>query len=177
MKVTFRRTGARRYAVIVESVGRAQQSVHPAPGYDDDIPHDLVHYVVEAELALSSGVFGRAASGGGSFIAAQEGSARDRARQQRKQRRREQALRVEDEGDRSDMATSERLAALSDVAFRRRHGQKADPLRAPPIAPTPADEPRVDRVVARLTSLAPRWRALPVGGELAFLWPSLEPLG
>lgn len=50
--------------------GKPVQSLSPAPGYDDHIPHDLVHSVVEAELALQSGVFGRAARGGGTFIAA-----------------------------------------------------------------------------------------------------------
>lgn len=70
MEVIFRRTGARQYAVIVAAPGRAPQTMAPAPGFDEHIPHDLVHYVVEAELGLQSGVFGRAAAGGGTFYAA-----------------------------------------------------------------------------------------------------------
>ncbi|MBL8741762.1 MAG: hypothetical protein JNK04_11730 [Myxococcales bacterium] len=176
MRVTFQRTGPRRYAVLLEPSGREPQSMDPAPGYDDDIPHDLVHYVVEAELGLTTGVFGRAAAGGGTFIAAQSGNARERSRLQRKQRRRERRLRDIDEAAGDEMATSERLAALADVAWRRRQGQEPDPLRSPPRAASGADAPRVDRVVARLDSLAPLWRALPVGGALAFVWPSLKPL-
>jgi hypothetical protein len=174
VKVSFRRTGPRRYAVILERPGQAAQAIDPAPFYDDDIPHDLVHYVVEAELALASGVFGRAAKGGGTFIPSQSGSARDRARQRRKQQRREQSLRDLDEGANDDMATSERLAALSDLAWRRRHAQQPDLSRSAPAPQSVEDEARVERVVSRLSALAPLWRALPVDGELSFVWPGLE---
>jgi hypothetical protein len=175
--VTFKRTGARRYAVVLSAPGEGRKIMDPAPGYDDDLPHDLVHYVVEAELRLATGVFGRAAQGGGTFIDATESGTtpRERARQRRKQRRRENALRTNDEASADDMATSERLTALCDVAFRRRHGQHADPLRSAP-EPLPTDDPAcIPRVVDRLDALAPLWRALPVGGELVFEWPSPMP--
>lgn len=177
MRVVFERTGERRYAVLVAVAGKPVQSMSPAPGYDDHIPHDLVHYVVEAELALEAGVFGRAARGGGTFIATTQGeSARDRARQQRKQRRREQSLHHADDSRGSDMATSERLAALCDLAWRRRHGQRPDLSRSPPPAPLSADDvARVERVVARLEGIARLWSELPVGGQLAFEWPSVVP--
>jgi hypothetical protein len=34
-----------------------------APGYDDHLPHDAVHFIAEAEVRLSGGVFGRIAAG------------------------------------------------------------------------------------------------------------------
>lgn len=173
--VSFRRTGKRRYAVIVAVPGRERQVMDPAPGYDDDIPHDLVHYVVEAELRLFTGVFGRAAQGAGTFLDRDsQASPRERARQRRKQRRREESFRARDDSAR-EMATSERLAALCDVAFRRRHGQRPDPLRTAPAVETPDDLAKVERVVQRLDLLAPLWRALPIGGELVFEWPRAEP--
>ncbi len=177
MNVSFKRTGARRYAVAVAVPGEPTRAADPAPGFDDDIPHDLVHYVVEAELGLRSGVFGRAARGAGTFIgiAGQDASPRERARQQRKQRRREQSLQSQDEQAASEMARSERLAALCDVAWRRRAGQKPDGQRTAP-ALLPEDVGSIERVVARLEILAPLWRALPVGGELVFTWPSTEPM-
>jgi hypothetical protein len=176
MTVRFRRTGARRYAVVVAVAGEAPRAMDPAPAYDDDIPHDLVHYVVEAELALANGVYGRAARGAGTFIATVEHDVtpRERAREQRKQQKRERALGARDARQAADMAQSERLAALCDLAWRRKHGQHPDPVRSAPVQRT-EDAADVERVVSRLDAIAPLWRALPVGGELVFEWPSVVP--
>jgi hypothetical protein len=148
----------------------------PAPGYDSDIPHDLVHYIVEAELGLTNGVYGRAARGAGTFVATADGDVRprERARMQRKQQRRERALGAQYAQHAADMARSERLAALCDVAWRRKHGQHPDPARSAP-APRTEDAADVQRVVSRLDAIAPLWRALPVGGELVFEWPNVVP--
>jgi hypothetical protein len=176
MNVAFRRTGVRRYAVIVIVVGEPSRAMDPAPGYDDDIPHDLVHYLVEAELGLTYGVYGRAARGAGTFIttAQRDVSPRGRARKQRKQQRRERALAAQDAHHGAEMARSERLAALCDVAWRRKHGQHADPGRSAPVL-GPEDTADVERVVARLEEIAALWRALPVGEELVFQWPNVTP--
>lgn len=177
MRVTFKRTGARRYAVVVARAGSDVRTLDPAPGYDDHVPHDLVHYIVEAELGLKSGVYGRAALGGGTFLpTTNDGqTARERARTQRKRQRREQSLRRDDEARGHDMIESERLAALCDLAWRRHHGQHPDPARWSPAQPlSPEDTTRITRVVTRLTQLAPHWHALPIGGELTFVWPSVE---
>ena len=174
MIVSFKRTGARRYAVMIGVASGAERVMDPAPGYDDDIPHDLVHYVVEAELGFTRGVFGRAAQGGGTFVAREaEGlSTRERARQRRKQQKREGSLRALDESSAHEMAASEQLAALCDVAWRRKHGQRPDVLRNAPEMKANYAQSDIERVVTRLDTLAPQWRALPVGGALAFEWPS-----
>lgn len=177
MHVSFKRTGERRYAVIVTVPGGPTRAADPAPGYDDDIPHDLVHYVVEAELRITQGVYGRAARGAGTFIATAERDIkpRQRVRDQREQLKRERALRSRGGAPALEMATSERIAALSDVAWRRKAGQRRDALREAPMQRS-EDAACVERVVARLDALAPLWRALPIGGELVFDWPSLVPL-
>lgn len=177
MNVSFERTGSHRYAVVVHVPGRGAQRADPAPGYDDDIPHDLVHYVVEAELGLSLGVFGRAAAGGGTFYGGAEAitDARERSRAQRRQQKREAGLRRRDDTDASDMATSERLAGMCDLAWRRSRGQRRDATRVPPPSPTPSEAASIERVVRRLDLLAPRWRALAVGEALVFTWPGLKP--
>ena len=174
MRVIFRRIAERRYAVVVEVPGEAARTMSPAPGFDDHIPHDLVHYVVEAELGLEAGVFGRAARGGGTFYAAETATnSREQARRRRKQARREQAMRRE-RAHEEQLATSERIASLCDVAWRRRHGQRPDPaFWNPSSSVSPLDAARVARVVSRLDQLAPLWNQLPIGGELALTWPSL----
>ena len=59
MDVTFTRTGERRYAVSAGAL-----AMHPAPGYDDEIPHDLVHLAVELACGIPMGVFGQLEAGG-----------------------------------------------------------------------------------------------------------------
>jgi len=63
MLVRFRKTGARRYDVLVERE-RAPSVIAHAPGYDDYLPHDLLHFVAEAEWGLDGAVFGQLAAGG-----------------------------------------------------------------------------------------------------------------
>jgi hypothetical protein len=173
MDVSFERTGERRYATVVRLPGRNPRRMDPAPGYDDHIPHDLVHYLAEAETGLTSGVFGRAAAGGGGFAETGEtpGDPRRRAREQRRLKKREAFL---SRSDRGDMARSEYLAGLCDLAWRRRAGARTPPWAERRSIP-PEDGPAVDRVLARLDELAPLWHDLPVGGSLTFTWPRTTP--
>lgn len=177
VEARFKRIGERRYAVELEVPGVGLQTMSPAPGYDDDIPHDLVHYIVEAELQLRAGVFGRAAKGGGTFMREPTPSltARELARQRRRSKKRESAFRARDDAGARELETSERLAGLCDVAWRRRHGQRADPLRKAPEPASDHEAAQVERVVKRLDALAPLWRALPIGGALVFQWPGVLP--
>jgi hypothetical protein len=176
MEVAFRKAGNRRYAVVVRASAIGAQTVNPAPGFDDNIPHDLVHYVVEAELKITSGVYGRAERGGGTFLPVEVcASARAQARQRRKQARRERSMTRDDQERDQQMERSERFAFLCDVAWRRRHGQRPDPARWQAPTALSAEERRlIERVVSRLDQLAPKWRALASDQELVFVWPSLE---
>src|SRR5690348_10538759 len=67
MKVTFTRTGERRYRIDVEGKGVIRSFMEPAAGYDECLPHDLAHFVVEKYLRLQHAVFGRLAAGGHQF--------------------------------------------------------------------------------------------------------------
>jgi hypothetical protein len=177
MDVSFKRTGERRYAVVTDVPGHGVRRMDPAPGYDEHIPHDLVHYVVEAELKLAGGLFGRTAGGGGTFLAGAEDDRdhRRRQRERRKQRRREDGLRRQDHQGDSDMATSERFAGICDLAWRRRQGQQGEAaawLKPDPLSPE--DEAVVERVLGHLDEIARIWNALPVGGSITFRWPGVE---
>jgi len=169
MEVTFERAGERRYATVITLPGRHPRRTDPAPGFDEHVPHDIVHYLVEAELGLSHGVYGRAAAGGGGFIASTEtpGDPRRRAREQRRLKKREAALASADPGD---MARSEYIAGLCDLAWRRRAGA-ATPTWADRRPIPPEEHPVVERILHHLDEIAPLWRAVPVGGALTFTWP------
>ena len=63
MKVTFVKTGERRYAVHV-SRDRYPDLWCGSIGYDDRLPHDLMHFFAEAEYGLDGAIFGDLAAGG-----------------------------------------------------------------------------------------------------------------
>ncbi|WP_103939706.1 hypothetical protein [Thermomonospora echinospora] len=178
MDVVFTRTGERRYGLTITAPGAPPRGMDPAPGYDDHIPHDLVHYIVEAELKLSAGLYGRAAKGGGSFLLLGDvPGRRERSRKQRRLKKREAHLREKDHAGSADMARSEHLAAVCDLAWRRRRlsrGERPPWVTEPEISEE--DRPAVERVLARLDEVAPLWNALDVGGSLAFTWPSAHPV-
>jgi hypothetical protein len=67
MKVTFVKKGVRRYAVEV-SRDRYPDLWCGSIGYDDFLPHDLLHFVAEAEFGLDGAVFGDLAAGGNARI-------------------------------------------------------------------------------------------------------------
>ena len=67
MKVTFVKKGPRRYAVEVRR-DRYPDLWCGSIGYDDRLPHDLLHFVAEAEYGLDGGVFGDLAAGGNARI-------------------------------------------------------------------------------------------------------------
>ncbi|TDC46799.1 hypothetical protein E1281_27240 [Actinomadura sp. KC345] len=169
MEVTFERTGERRYATVIALPGLNPRRWDPAPGFDENIPHDLVHYLAEAELGLRFGVYGRAAAGGGGFTAMTDtpGDPRRRTREQRRMKKREASLA---RADRGDMARSEYFAGLCDVVWRHRAGAET-PGWADGKSVPPEDLPTVDRILNRLDESAPLWRDLPVGGSLTFTWP------
>lgn len=178
MEVTFARAGERRYGVLVAGLGQGQRWTNSAPGYDPDIPHDLVHYLVEAELKLTGGVFGRVAAGGGALFApGNDGTdQRQRRRQQRRQRSREQRLQRDDRAQ-GDMAQSEYFAAICGKVWKLRHGRVSEASEWLPEQLSTDQHDRMERVLAHLDRVAPLWRGLPVGGSLSFTWPDPEPTG
>ncbi|MCD0452064.1 hypothetical protein LO762_23135 [Actinocorallia sp. API 0066] len=176
MDVTFQRTGERRYAVIAEPPGRPAQRMDPAPGYDEHIPHDAVHYLVEAELGLTWDLYGRIARGGGELPTAVSDGQDHRAHRRavRRQKRKQASLRTLDHTGRDEMGVSEELATAVDLAWRRTRGAHR-PDWAPPRPPDPEIEAAVRRVLPALEAFAGRWHDLPVGGSITFAWPSSTP--
>ncbi|HEY1563693.1 MAG TPA: hypothetical protein VGF72_03320 [Gaiellaceae bacterium] len=144
MKVTFTKRGARRYSVHVER-DRAPDLWCGSIGYDDQLPHDLLHFVAEAEFGLDGGIFGDLAAGGNARIFMPV----DRelvAKMWRRERIKRTKL--------PDGRRSEELASQLDRDWRAR--------TLPP------------ELQRKLDELASRWRALQTGGSLTLEWPRPE---
>ncbi len=189
MKVHFIRSGERRYGMRIERIGAPVLVMDPAPGFDPDLPHDMVHFVVEAALGLRTGVFGQIAAGGdaGSFHVEAGGvlSARERQRAARKQVAKGAKL-IRSQGREGEL--SELAAFLFDISWRSQSRPDSAAQRMAlgeaerTRALLSADErARIDaaqpRVFANFDRLSKAWRALPVGEALILEWPSGQPIG
>jgi hypothetical protein len=164
MRVHFRKTGERRYGVFVERERAPDLMMHPAPGYDDFLPHDLLHFVAEREWGIDDAVFGPLAAGGGAGTFWAPGKVAN------KWAHRDERLRKLGSGRRS-----EHIAGLLDVVWHaRRDGRQLDAYWRGRIDEIVDDRVLFERVVASLDSLARRWRSLQVGGELVLEWPRPE---
>jgi hypothetical protein len=144
MKVAFVKKGDRRYAVEV-SRDHYPDLWCGSIGYDDFLPHDLLHFVAEAEFGLDGAVFGDLAAGGNARIF-QSFDQELTARMWRKQRIRPTRL---PEGRRSE-----------ELAWELEQGWRAKTL-----------SPDLQQ---KLDDLAERWHALQVGQSLTLEWPRPE---
>ena len=166
MKVQFTKTGLRRYGVVVEREHAPAMMMHPAPGFDEFLPHDLLHFVAEAEWGLDGAVFGQLAAGGdaGTFWSVDH-------KLIRRMRRREKIRRK----SRPRGRRSELLAHVLEDAWNARQGRARLPedwderLAAARVSPE-----RLDEVAASLDGLAERWHGLRVGESLTLEWPRAE---
>jgi hypothetical protein len=144
MKVTFRKTGERRYDVRV-SRERYPDLWCGTIGYDDWLPHDLLHFVAEAEYGLDGAIFGDLAAGGNARIF-QSFDQDLTTKLWRRQRIKPTRL--------SDGRRSEQLAWELERGWRAR--------TLPP------------KLAQRLDGLAAEWRGLQIGQSLTLEWPRPE---
>ena len=165
MEVTFTKIPARRYVMTVVRERGPELAPRQGPGYDDHLPHDAVHFLVEAEARLAGGVFGRIAAGHSNLFWPADPVARQhQARRERKWKpgQREQA----------DMARSEALASLCSLLWKFRAGYRGE---LPPwfsrIEPGTLESPLVERILARLGDFAAQWGPLPEHGGITLPWP------
>lgn len=158
MKVTFTRTGERRYRVSVDGPGISPATMDPAPGYDARLPHDAAHFIVENDLGIMGGVFGQIAAGGtANTFFSQE------AKKPRKAKKRGAEMA---KANKADALFSEHAvyAALS-------RWEKHDII--PDTKIPPAD---IERICEKFEDFAAQWSALPVGGSITLEWrPNTKP--
>jgi hypothetical protein len=144
VKVTFVKK-ERRYDVHVERDRATDLFIRSAPGYDDWLPHDLLHFFAEAEFALDEGIFGHLAAGGNArmFISVDP---KETVKVWRKNRMKRVRL--------PDGRRSEQLAAELEVQWRERTANPA--------------------LLAKLDELAEQWHSLADGDALTLEWPRPE---
>ena len=165
MDVTFTKDSGRRYLMTVVRERGPELAPRHGPGYHDYLPHDALHFLVEAEARLTGGAFGRIADGHSNMFWPADN------RLLRHQRRRE-AKRKPSAAEHAQMGRSEELASAFQVLWELRRGHRAEPpawfRRVPP---EDLDSGLADRILARLDEFAERWHALPVGHGITLTWP------
>ena len=188
MVVMFRRTGERRYAVEVKRPPFRDMEMNPAPGYDQFIPHDLMHLVVEAELGLDHAIYGQLASGGDAgtfrptFNADEKTSEIARTRRRSKTR----GAKLLQHG-RDDCAQSERATYICWQEWLARSRAANPKPTAAAIAQQAKEvrdvagngelaaltEKKMDEICEHLDELSSYWSGLDVGQTMAVRWPDL----
>ena len=172
MVVAFRRTGERRYAVEVSRPLFPDLEMNPAPGYDQLIPHDLMHMVVEAQLGISGGVFGQLAAGGdaGTFhpVFTNNETTREIARVRTHVKERGKKLLRE---GRDDSAKSERATYICWQYWLAK--SKSTDLKAMSHTIKALNQSKLDEICRHLDELSSQWSNLKVGQSFAVRWPDL----
>ncbi len=156
MKVTFTKTDERHYCVSVEGPNIDPISMHPAPGYDARLPHDVAHFIVENDLGILGGVFGQIAAGGTANTFFSEGS-KNRKKARRKGREIAKA-------GKKDALFSEHAIYAAQSRW-----EKHDIIPATKIPPKD-----IERIIAKFQDFADRWEILPIGGSIMLEWDYLR---
>jgi len=135
----------RRYGIHVGRDRAVDLFARSAPGYDEWLPHDLLHFFAEAEFGLDDGIFGTLAAGRWPklFIPVDP---KETVKIWRQNRIKKVKL--------PDGRRSEQLADQLMRGWRQRTLEAA--------------------LLAKLDALAQQWHDLPVGGELTLEWPRDE---
>lgn len=152
MKVTFTRTGERRYRITVEGRGVVPSFMEPAAGYDERLPHDLAHFVVEQYLGLDGAVYGRLAAGGHQFQPVG-------AEQPRR------GTKLRDKITAEQRREAEFAERVIDIACRRWKGERYEGLPAKGVT----DED-ISRICAEYDAVSSQWSKLGVGRSMTLEW-------
>src|SRR5262249_2373234 len=151
MEVTFTKVDNKRYTVAIMREHGPALLPRSGPGYDDLMPHDLAHYVVEEYFEIELGVWGQLAAGGCGILtpAPQDNTLKYKRRGQR----------IGQIG-RDDMARSEQLVVVIVAAWERSIDRVKHQTRAYPID---IDAETLQGAVGRIDDVARRWQRLQHG--------------
>jgi hypothetical protein len=168
VQVTFRKTHRRGYAVDISRDRAEDLTMSPAPGYDDLLPHDLVHLLVELHWGLRDGIYGDVAAGGnaGTFRLADTRPADETAREWSRKARR---ARVRKGG--SDINRSEVLASIVHSRWNAaKHGKPLPHWYDRHVEASGASESEIAAALQRADELSARWQKVQVGHGMTVDW-------
>lgn len=168
----FRKTHQRGYAVDIARERADDLTMNPAPGFDDLLPHDLVHLLVEVHWGLCDGIYGDVAAGGnaGTFRLADDRPADESSREHSRKARRAGRSRGG-----TDMSRSEHLAGVVHARWQaRQHGTPLPDWYPLAAAAAAATEAEIEAALREAERLSARWRKLQVGHAMAVEWPWRE---
>jgi len=189
VEVVFEKTGARRYAVSVHRPGLPVLRMDPAPGFDRYFPHDMQHLIVEEQLGLRDGIFGRLANGGTASTFRPDdpdGIADDRARSRYRRRLRRRNDRLSAGGS-PDFGRSERatfivwqdwLGHCHDKELRAAGEEMAATALALLDGMDSAERTRLScalpRIRERVDAIAREWVSLSPGESMCIPWTPMN---
>ncbi len=159
MRVIFRKVKGNRYFVEIERQHGPPLVPRFGPGYDELMPHDIAHYLVEEHFNIELGVWGQLAAGGFGVFRPAPSDMNSVTR-----RRAQRIGRI----GRSDMARSEALVVVSVAAWERSIGRHPQLVREVSMD---VQVERIQAMVGRLDDVARQWRVLRHGSSLMFEWP------
>ena len=160
----------------------------PAPGYDELMPHDMMHLVVEARLGLTRSVFGQLAEGGdaGTFhLSIDQQTTRELSRARTRLRTRGEKLQRE---GREESAQAERATYICWYEWRNRSSVGKQRFEARSMTSQARQvkdvggEQEVTLILANerlrksaeyLDKLSSHWSRLEVGQSMIVRWPDL----
>lgn len=164
MEVRFTKLAGRRYRVAVKRERGPELAPRQGPGYDEYLPHEAVHLIVEIEANVSGGVFGRIAAGQSNIFWPIDPMVG------RRQRRRESKRRVSD-GERADMGRSETLVSICQPLWEMRAGLRlTTPEWFSRLEPDDLSSPLIERIIGQLDEFARRWHALDIDESITIAW-------
>lgn len=168
MRVTFRKTHRRGYAVDISRDHAEDLTMNPAPGYDDLLPHDLIHLLVELHWDLPDGIYGDVAAGGnaGTFRLSEDRPRDETAREWSRKARRSRHRRSG-----ADMNRSERLASVVHSRWNAAtHGTPLPEWYAGNVEASGATETEIAGAIQKAQELSARWQKVQVGQGMTIDW-------
>lgn len=118
MRVTFRKTHRRGYAVDIAREHGEDLTMNPAPGYDELLPHDLVHLLVEIRWVSATASTATWPPAGTPAPSAFDD---ERPTEETTRERRRKARRAQRSHGGADMGRSEHLAGVVHARWNARH--------------------------------------------------------